>query len=824
MRLFSIIALMLIVGGQVIATNGPQEPVGARPAGMGQAFVGVADDVNAIYWNPAGMSFLNHHEITFMHTDLFGLGIKNTYAAYSFPISGRVAVGFDWFNLGFSDFELGYNFNKLNFGAAYRVTSRLSIGGVLKYLNTSTEFDGRALGKGNGWTGDAGAFYRFSEKLSAGVALHNIPDATVRYNSGTVAQFYDLQTTVGVGYRLKSNLLLSLDIDQRARLGAEYAYGGNLLLRSGLQRELSGAEETLLSLGCGLKYGPLQFDYAYLQHPLLDATNMFSLTFSFNFAYAPISLKQVRILEKQGLFPSLWKNYASAPFLEFEVENRSDKPLSCSWELDLDRLLSPPPAGEVVLRPKETQKIRVSGSFTSGFYTNHADGFRNGKIKIRYARGKTDKVVAFPFQAFVYKCSAVDWNVDKRWVASFIDPLDPAIRSIAERAVEASASANLGMGTVSISSAAAIYELIRYGGMQYLPDANRPYGGSTGIDDIQFPGELLRTHQGDCDDLTALMCSLLESIGIETAVLDVPGHLFMMFDANVPETYRITLMVDDDMLVAHRGKIFIPLEVTDLANGFLHAWKQGATAYRRWDALNELNVINVHDAWSLFSPVPRTSDVSESSYDALLAMPQIIRAFEDIRSLQEEYLSRYTVAIERLSNNPQHLSNQAVAAALNNDLAAAQRLLERACLIAPTNDSLRMNLAIVIALSGDNSRASQMCAQIENATAQWQSMQYNHIIIASLATTLEDSAKRDSLFSMIDSYFANVPPTTDSSVIRTGVSACAKDERLVGEALAECLAVTLSHPITDAQMLKGDLQADKGKGNARWFAWYVTRQ
>ena len=35
-----------------------QFPVGTRPIGMGEAFVGVADDANAVTRNPAGLSYL----------------------------------------------------------------------------------------------------------------------------------------------------------------------------------------------------------------------------------------------------------------------------------------------------------------------------------------------------------------------------------------------------------------------------------------------------------------------------------------------------------------------------------------------------------------------------------------------------------------------------------------------------------------------------------------------------------------------------------------------------------------------------------------------
>ncbi|MBU0567282.1 hypothetical protein KJ693_09645 [bacterium] len=41
--------------------------VGARALGMGGAFVGLADDASALYWNPAGTSQLNQKELFFAY-------------------------------------------------------------------------------------------------------------------------------------------------------------------------------------------------------------------------------------------------------------------------------------------------------------------------------------------------------------------------------------------------------------------------------------------------------------------------------------------------------------------------------------------------------------------------------------------------------------------------------------------------------------------------------------------------------------------------------------------------------------------------------------
>ena len=43
--------------------------VGPRAIGMGGAYTALADDINAMYWNPAGLSRMNSKEAFFNHVD-----------------------------------------------------------------------------------------------------------------------------------------------------------------------------------------------------------------------------------------------------------------------------------------------------------------------------------------------------------------------------------------------------------------------------------------------------------------------------------------------------------------------------------------------------------------------------------------------------------------------------------------------------------------------------------------------------------------------------------------------------------------------------------
>ena len=85
-----------------------QIPIGARPAGLGDAFIAVADDGNALYWNPAGIATLGHHEFNGMTANAFQAGVKHQFLSYILPFSSRHALGIAGFSERLSDDEIDF--------------------------------------------------------------------------------------------------------------------------------------------------------------------------------------------------------------------------------------------------------------------------------------------------------------------------------------------------------------------------------------------------------------------------------------------------------------------------------------------------------------------------------------------------------------------------------------------------------------------------------------------------------------------------------------------------------------------------------------------
>ncbi|MDZ7346886.1 MAG: hypothetical protein ONA69_08860, partial [candidate division KSB1 bacterium] len=79
--------------------------VGGRAMGMGQAFVGLADDANAVYWNPAGLIAAPRAQFTSMYANLY-LDSRYNFIGLVLPRQIKhFALGFGWVNWGMSGFE-----------------------------------------------------------------------------------------------------------------------------------------------------------------------------------------------------------------------------------------------------------------------------------------------------------------------------------------------------------------------------------------------------------------------------------------------------------------------------------------------------------------------------------------------------------------------------------------------------------------------------------------------------------------------------------------------------------------------------------------------
>ncbi|QMU27919.1 putative type IX sorting system protein PorV2 [Adhaeribacter radiodurans] len=78
--------------------------IGGRALGMGNVQVGIADDANAGYWNPAGLlQVKNKYNLALMHSELFAGIVKNDFAAFALPLDTNSILGFSLIRSGVDD-------------------------------------------------------------------------------------------------------------------------------------------------------------------------------------------------------------------------------------------------------------------------------------------------------------------------------------------------------------------------------------------------------------------------------------------------------------------------------------------------------------------------------------------------------------------------------------------------------------------------------------------------------------------------------------------------------------------------------------------------
>ncbi|MCD4812905.1 PorV/PorQ family protein [bacterium] len=241
----------------------------ARALGMGEAYVAVADDMQTLYYNPAGLGRLVHQETGLM----YNRSLMDTYYGYLGYVSplfqGTLGASLATFQGGeieliaddgssrISNAEQDFVFS-LGYGLDLK---ELFLGVVTKmvYSTLIEEYHARAFAIDVG-----GLFVSPNEKFTLGVVVQNI-GTQLKYSE--VGDSLPLSVGIGGTYQVKWNgdycLLTSLDIVNinilQMHSGIEIAWGEIMKGRIGYKY---GYDLESFSFGLGARLGAFQLDYA----------------------------------------------------------------------------------------------------------------------------------------------------------------------------------------------------------------------------------------------------------------------------------------------------------------------------------------------------------------------------------------------------------------------------------------------------------------------------------------------------------------------------------------------------------------------------------
>jgi hypothetical protein len=288
--------------------------VGARAIGFGEAFVAVANDPSAIYWNPAGVASILRQEVMISHVE-WPADIRYENFVYVLPtqkLGGSFAFQFGTLYTEMDEttelepFGTGrsFIFSDMVVGAVYarRWTDKLLIGGGAKYVR---EDEGSDVGgpTTSGILFDMGSIYylgygsvRVATSLTNFGASMRPSGEFVSPNTGEVREYDAFDPPIlfryGIAFepienqqqRLTTSLEIAQPADnaQRIKTGLEWTWQRRLALRTGYNWN---SDAMKLSAGAGVYFSIGQkqgtVDYAYTDGDLLGAVNRLSLAMRF---------------------------------------------------------------------------------------------------------------------------------------------------------------------------------------------------------------------------------------------------------------------------------------------------------------------------------------------------------------------------------------------------------------------------------------------------------------------------------------------------------------------------------------------------------------
>lgn len=276
-------ACALVHQGQDLAGTAPLTAfgLGARAAGMGGAFVAVADDAAAVHFNAAGLSRVQGHRFTSLYQrqlgamSVFALGYAQrgwglSYSGYTLgDLAYRDDYGVE------TDGAFGVSESLATAGFGLRVWG-IDVGVVAKHYAQRVE-----LASGSGWAADAGLLWAPARwPVSIGVVARNLV-GRVRFEAGTADPF-DPVWVAGSAVRLGAvTVVLDKQTPGPWRTGLEWRASPQVALRAGAHGgEPSGMGPVTLTGGVGLRFAGFSVGYAYEQPPVLDGTHRLALEVS----------------------------------------------------------------------------------------------------------------------------------------------------------------------------------------------------------------------------------------------------------------------------------------------------------------------------------------------------------------------------------------------------------------------------------------------------------------------------------------------------------------------------------------------------------------
>lgn len=301
--------------------------IGSRALGMGGAFVAVANDATAIYWNPAGIARLSKSEATLIHTNWL-VGTNFDFAGIVLPMGRMGSIAVSITSLSTDEMEVRtvrnpegtgekFSYGDLSAGLSYakNLTNKFSIGVNVKYISQRiwhmnakgyaldigtlfrTEFNGMMIGMSISNFGGSmklegkDVFVNYDEAPQFGGSNERIP-AYKKTDDFPLPLLFRVGIAMDLLKNSRNQLTIAADAahpndnTEYINLGMEYIFRNQVALRFGYKNLFTLDTEEGFTAGVGTKLKlaggvALKIDYAFQDFGRLHNAQRFSLGFEF---------------------------------------------------------------------------------------------------------------------------------------------------------------------------------------------------------------------------------------------------------------------------------------------------------------------------------------------------------------------------------------------------------------------------------------------------------------------------------------------------------------------------------------------------------------
>ena len=466
--------------------------------------------------------------------------------------------------------------------------------------------------------------------------------------------------------------------------------------------------------------------------------------------------EQVRVqtIEMDSVFPALLQYYGDHSFGHATITNEG-RFAANDVELGLyvRNSMTSEQRVEVadVLLPGATLEIPLHATFDESIL-GFVEGARlPARITVTYEMNGRRKSLEVSRQLRLHNRNAMTWDDDRK-AAAFVTAKDSEVIRYASEIASVVRQEGPHSVNGNLRVAMGMFDSLAADGLSYVIDPNTPaYVDASAntqiVDFLQFPRQTFHYRGGDCDDLTTLYCSLLEAVGVHTAFVTIPGHVFAAFSLSLsPEEAKRFL--PGARYFEHEGEAWIPVEVTLLNETFLRAWEVGAKEYATHEANGDARVYPMRENWRVYPSAgwdgegvvvegPRRDAVAEAYRaemddfirrqldpqveairDALSQSRSPVRLLNRLGVLYAQYGlvdEAKEVFEEVLAENDHYpaMVNLANIYYLEEELPAALSLLERAATIRPDDRAVLLAMTRINHEMGSYARVRALYARLE---------------------------------------------------------------------------------------------------------------